>query len=288
MSAAALLLAALPLLAATGAEREELHVIGWNDACSVAVKHLLFPRLGEAISGEPIAARIGTVTIPPGEQRASPKWFQESRGALSWDAEAFEKVEKQLRALGYEREGFPETIRPQVSDAQPGLAETLLSTRTLALRPGLDWPGEGWRWTEARYSPLGTCALLLFEDGSSPPRPGWLLARVYNPRARLDRSRAHAANARLQLEAGELELALAEAATAAGLAPESALARYVHAGLLSLSGRTDAAVAELRAAIALDPEKTRQAREDRDFDNLRAREDFKRLVGRPLIERVVR
>ncbi|MDX6769518.1 MAG: hypothetical protein SF051_08305 [Elusimicrobiota bacterium] len=290
------MLALLPLLAVLtlpapaqddAVEREEFKVLGWNDACSVAVRQQLFPKLGVAIHGEPLSTRIGSVTIPPGEQKSVVKWFYEAAGTNTYDPRRIATVERALRKLGYARKGYPEAVRPDPSTEQPGLAETILSTRTLNLRPGLAWPGDGWRWAGADYSPLGTCALLVFESGV-PTRYAWVLARMYNPRMRLERSRAHATNARLLFGAGELEAAVAEAGTAAGLAPESALARYVHAALLSMSGRTDESVAELKAAIELDPKRAAAAKDDRDFDNVRERRDFRDLVGPTMLDRLTR
>lgn len=269
-------------------EREELALLGWNDACSVAIKHHVYPARGSAIYGEPVGTRLGTVTIAPGEQVQKDRWFYEASGPNTFDAARIARIEKDLRKLGYKRKGYPETVRPDPSREQPGLAETILSTATLNLREGPAWPGAGWRWSGADYSPLGTCALLLFDSLDSPPRKTWLMARTYNPRLRLERSRAHAANARLLFSAGELEGAVAEAGTAAALAPEAALSRYVHAALLAMSGRDDAAVAELRAAIERDPRKRKEARADRDFESLRARRDFRDLVGSSVLDRMTR
>lgn len=269
-------------------EREELALLGWNDACSVALKHHVYPARGAAIHGEPVGTRVGVLTIAPGEQKQESKWFYEAAGPNTFDPRRIARVERELKKLGYRRKGYAETVRPDPSRDQPGLAETILTTTTLSLRPGLPWPGAGWRWSGADYSPLGTCALLVFDSDEAPPRKGWLLARTYNPRARLERSRAHAANARLLFAAGELEDAVAEAGTAASLAPESALSRYVHATLLAMSGRDDEAIAELKASIQLDARKRKDARDDRDFETLRQRRDFRDLIGSSLLDRMTR
>ncbi len=289
MNAALLLavLSAAPVLS-VGIEKEEFTVLGWNDACSVAVSQLVYPKLGEAIHGEPIASRAGTLTIEPGSEAVATKWFREASGTNTWNPAAHEKVTRELGKLGYVRKGYAETVRTRVSEAQPGLAETLLSTRTLAIRPGMTWPTSSWRWSGADYSPLGTCALLLFESLSTPTRYAWRLTRIYNPRVRLERSRAHAANARLLFSEGELEGAVAEAGTAASLAPESALNRYVYATLLAMSGRPDESVAELRAAVERDPKRAKEARDDRDFESLRSRRDFRDLVGSSYFDRLTR
>lgn len=289
MRALLLLLLSLPAAAQELAvEREELALLGWNDACSVALKHHVYPARGAAIYGEPVGTRVGVATVQPGEQTHGMKWFYEAAGPNTFDPKRIARLGRELKKLGYRRKGYAETVRPDPSREQPGLAETILTTATLSLRPGLAWPGPGWRWSGAEYSPLGTCALLVFDSLEAPPRKTWLLARTYNPRVRLERSRAHAANARLLFSAGELEAAVAEAGTAASLAPESALSRYVHAALLAMSGRDDESVAELKAAIELDPRKRKDAREDRDFETLRPRRDFRDLVGSTLLDRMTR
>lgn len=269
-------------------EKEELDVLGWNDACSVALTQRVYPKFGQAIHGEPISSRTGTVTIAPGSEKSTSKWFHEARGVNSWSPAALEKVARALRKLGYTRTGYREVVRAQVSKAQPGLYEAILSTANLSLRPGHAFPDAGWRWSGADYSPLGTCALLLFETESPPARHDWRLVRVYNPRARLDRSRAHAANSRLLFADGELEGAVAEAGTAASLAPESAVARYVYSTLLAMSGREDEAMRELKAATTLDPKRAADAKNDRDFDSLRKRRDFRDLVGASYLDRISR
>lgn len=289
MNAALLLALALSAAAQQSAvEREELAVLGWNDACSVAVRHEVFHQLGAAIYNEPVSIKIGALSIPAGGQKAGAEWFYEASGSGVWNPRAVARVEKSLRKQGYARTGYAETVRPNPATSQPGLAETILSTRTLALRPGLAWPDADWRWSGANYSPLGTCALLLFDSLSGPPRRAWLLARIYNPRARLERSRAHAANARLLFGEGELEDAVAEAGTAARLAPESALARYTYAALLSLAGRANEAMVELKAATVREPEYLDRVKDDEDFESLRSRRDFRDLVGPTYRDRVSR
>lgn len=269
-------------------EREELAVLGWSDRCSVALKHLVYPKFGTAIHNEPVGTRVGTLTVEPGEQKGTARWFFEASGPNTFDAARVSSIEGQLAKLGYRRKGYAEVVRPDPSRAQPGLAETLLSTVTLRLRPGRDWPGPGWRWSGADYSPLGTCTLLIFDSNEEPPRKAFLLARTYNPRVRLDRSRAHAQNARLLFSAGELERAAAEAGTAASLAPESAVSRYVNAAMKAMTGRDEEAVSELRAAIERDPRKRKEARSDPDFETLRQRQDFRDLLGSNILDRMSR
>lgn len=259
-------------------DHEECRVIGWNDACGVAYSVLSYPKLGEAMAGEPISTRVGTLGIPVGKQKAAGRWTLEADGALSWDAKAYKKAEKDLRAGGYARRGYPEVIRDAPIGDQPLLAETILSTGTLQPRLKDGWPGPEWRWAGGEYNPLGTCALLAYESRENPRHYRLLLIRVYNPRARIDRAYAHASNARLLFNAGNLDDAAPEAETAAALAPELPIARYEHAAMLALTGRQNEAVRELAEAVKLDPALGAKARDDADFHDLRKRDDFRDLA----------
>jgi hypothetical protein len=258
-------------------EKETWSVVGWNDACGVAVTRLSYPRLGDAIHGEPVMTRVGTLSIPTGGETASRRWTLTADGPLTWDARGFAKAEDDLRQAGFSSAGYPETIRDAAVGDQPGLAETIFSTATLSSRlpPGA-WPGKGWRWAATDFNPLTTCALLVYE--SPARRVRFLLTRVYDPAARRKRAYAHASNARLLFDSGDLDGAAAEAATAAALDPGLGIARYNHAALLALTGWPNEAVAELAAAVRIDESYRTRAAKDRDFDGLRAREDFRDLI----------
>ncbi|HAZ09377.1 MAG TPA: hypothetical protein DCZ01_12860 [Elusimicrobia bacterium] len=258
--------------------RQEWRTIGWNNACSVALVHLAYPRLGDAIQSEPIMTRVGTLSIAPAEETATLRWALEADGALSWDARALAAAERSLREADYTRAGFRETIRPGPDADQPGLAATLHSTSTLAARARGGWPAPGWRWAGAEFNPLATCALLVYEDASRGSFYRFHLVRVYDARARIERARAHTTNARLLFDAGDVESAAAEAATGAGLAPELAVTRYHHAAMLAMTGHPNQAMAELAAAVRIDPKYKERARGDRDFDDLAKREDFRLLM----------
>lgn len=259
-------------------DREEWRTIGWNDACSVAFVHLAYPRLGDAIASEPIMTRVGTLGIAPGEEKSKLHWSLEADGALSWDARVVARTEKDLKKAGYARAGFPETIRSGPDGAQEGLAETLHSTSTLGARVKEGWPDAGWRWAAAEFNPLSTCALLVFESRERKSFFRFHLVRVYDTRARIERARAHTTNARLIFDTGDADSAVLEARTGARLGPELAVARYHHAAMLAVTGHPNPAMAELAAAIAIDPKYKERARTDRDFDELAKGEDFRRLT----------
>jgi len=276
------LLAALPAAAQTvggiNLEREEWRVIGWNDACSVAFVHLSYPRLGEAIHAEPVSSRVGFFSIPPGEEKASLRWTLTAEGPLSWNARAFAKAEKALQKIGYTRPGFLEPILDVPTGLQPGLSETLRSTSTLASRVRDGWPGPEWRWAAASYNPLATCALLVFEKPDQKFFYRFQMVRVYDPRARIERARAHTTNSRLLFDAGDQDSAAAEAKTGALLAPELAVTRYHYAAMSALMGQANKALAELAEAVRIDPKYKTRARENRDFEDIAQRDDFKALT----------
>lgn len=282
--APALLLGLLALPAAAQSpdevaiDHEDWSVIGWNDACGVAFKVLSYPKLGEAITSEPFSTRAGTLEIPVEKEKAAGSWTLAADGPQSWNPKALAKAEKDLKKGGFSRPGYPEIIQDGRIGPQPLLAEAILSTGTLSPRLKTGWPAPPWRWAGASYNPLATCALLVFENRGAPRRYSFLLVRVYNPRARTDRAYAHASNARLLFEGGDLDAGAAESETAARLAPDLAIARYQHAAMLALAGHANQAVEELAAAVKLEPKYREKARGDEDFVDLRQRDDFKDLL----------
>jgi hypothetical protein len=280
-SLALVLLLAIPAAAfdvdSSEIDHETWRVLGWNDACGVAFEHLYYPKIGQEIANDPIATQIGSSNIPTGAEKSTTTWALEASGRLSWDKPEADETEKELRKGGYSRAGYPEIIQDAPVGDQPGLADTLLSTSTLAARIKA-WPGPEWRWAGGSYSPLGTCALLSFEKRSGPRHYRLILARIYNPRARRDRAYAHATNARLVFETGNLAVAAPEAEIAAQLDPELPIARYEHAAMLAITGNPNEAVDELAIAVKLEPKYAKKAREDRDFEDLKVRQDFQDLT----------
>ncbi len=260
-------------------DRDEWSVIGWNDACSVAVERRSYPAIGTALRGEPVITRVGTLTIPTGGEVATRVWTLTGDGPLTWDARGFQSAVDDLRRAGYTAPGYPETIRDAPVGDQPGLAAALVSTGTLSSRLTQGWPGPGWRWAAASYNPLSTCALLVYRNRRRRAR--FLLTRVYDASARRDRAFSHASNARLLFNGGDLDGAAAEAEIAALLDPSLGIARYNHAALLALTGRPNKAVAELAAAVRIDPRYRARAAKDRDFADLRPRRDFQELMKAP-------
>lgn len=272
------MLAALAVpAAALDIDREEYLIIGWNNACSVAVERYGFPRLGEAIQDDPITSRIGTLSIVTDQPIVETRWILEADGANTYDKPALARIRKSFRKAGYDRKGFNEMIIASQTVTPSKSAEVILSTAILEARPDF-WPDtREWRWGRAHYNPLSTCALLVYEKLGARDRYKFILTRIYNPSARADRGRAHTTNARLLFNAGDLAGALIESQIGARTAPEVGGTRYQHAAMLTLSGRLDDAMRELLAAAKIDPRFTIKAAKDEDFDSLRNRQDFQEL-----------
>ena len=274
-----LLLTALAVpAAALDFEREEYKIIGWNNACSVAVERYAFPQLGQAISGEPITSRVGTLAIVTAKPTVETRWVFAADGTNTYDTAAIGRIRKKLRKAGYDRSGFNETIRAAATVESPGSAEVILSTTILQARPDF-WPDtRQWRWGWAHYNPLSTCALLVYEKIGEHDRFKFILTRIYNASARAERGRAHTTNGRLLFNAGDLDGALAETEIGARTAPEVGGTRYHYAAILTLNGRLDDAMRELLTAARIDARFAEKAAKDADFDSLRNRQDFQELI----------
>ena len=253
-------------------------MLGWNDECGVGLTVLTYAKFGEGFGGFPSSTRSGMLTIPVASEEPKTEWQLQADGMNSFKQLDLDKAEKDVKLSGYKRPGFPEVIQDGPIGNQPLLAETILSTSTLKMRITKGLPGPEWRWAGTNYNPLTTCALLVFEKRSALRQYSFILARIYNPRARTDRGYAHASNARLLFNDGELDYGAVEADTAARMAPEVPIARYENAAMLALTGHADQSVSELAAAIKLDSKYAAKARDDEDFAEVRARDDFQALT----------
>ncbi len=270
-------LIAVPSLAfAQEVQREELFILGWNDACSVAVAHYGY----SALAQDPVFARIGALTIAPGQQSAKAAWAADWSGDNTWRSSEADKLRREL-AVSHNQAGFPETIQVSHPSSRAVLDDILRSTQTFHLRLNAGWPSPPWRLGQIHYSPLGSCGLFIFVNDRAPkPVYSYVLARLYNPGARITRSHAHSAKSQLLLEAGDLPDALKEAAVAAQMAPLQAPARYHHAVLLCLSGSLAEAEEELVEAITLDARYKSQARTDKNLESLWSSRRFQEITKR--------
>ena len=264
-------------------DSETVRVIGWNNDCSIAVAHLGFAPLGESIMGLPVSTRIGTLTIEPGEEKATMEWQVEADGVGTWEKAEAARGESDLREAGYTRAGWHETVRPLAPAPDDEAGRLLVSTASLrSPAPDLPrgFPGR-WRLADVDYSPtIATCALLTFQDAGGKPLYALSLVRVGNVAARKDRARAHLAESRRLLDAGDRAGALAETAIAAAVCPEDALSRYYHSLQLLLDGQTDPALEELAATVALDPSFKKRARRDKDFSEFAWMPRFQEITGK--------
>lgn len=276
---ACLLLLIVPAAAAeVEVEREEYRIIGWNNACTVAVERYAYPVFGQAIHGEPISTRVGTLAIETAKPVVETRWVFQADGVNTYDKPAIAGFRKKLRKAGYDRPGFDETIRDAPTADTPGAAEVILSTAILEARPDF-WPATNeWRLGWIHYNPLTTCALLVYDKIGESARFKFLLTRIYNASARSERGRAHTTNGRGLFNAGELAAALAETEIGARTAPELGGTRYQYAAMLALSGRDEDAMRELLSAIKIDERFVAKAADDLDFESLRVRQDFKKHV----------
>lgn len=262
-----ILLSFLPRAAsALEAGKEELSIIGWNKACSVAVTHLSYPRPGQAVANEPIATRIGTLTVATGEEKARARWTIDWGGANSWLEKPAQEAMQSLIAAGYDDRGYREDIRNGIAP----------STASLQARQDPGWPSSDWRLARLHFNRLGTCALAVFAQEG--PLLRYVLTRVYNPKARSVRARAHLEEGLRLFDAGDLAGALDETGVAAAVYPEGAENRYHHAAMLCLSGELQESITELAEAVKLKPEYRKKALKDIDFESVAKQPRFRVLM----------
>ncbi len=257
--------------------REELEVIGWNDACSVAIQYLGYSRrVGNARPG-PVFSRIGTLTLEPGSAAQQLKWFYETDGNYTWKKTVVKATMDGFAKKGYDREGFTERISTPLFD-HPS-TRVLTSTASLTGRTASGWPPRTYALNRVHYSPLGNCALTVFElKASGEDYFQFLLVRILDAGTRRKRARHHILYARGLLDKGEIDAALIETRTAASIAPESAHARYNYAALLALTGRLKSALKELETTIKKDSSYKKKAVKDIDFEELRRNHRFRFLT----------
>lgn len=260
--------------------KETFELIGWNKQCSVAVSHLGYPKVGEAIADEPLMTRLGTLTIPAEGREVSAHWLLELDGRGSWNPPAAAAARESLKKAGYTRPGFPETVRDAPVVQERDLPRLLSTTDTFKAAGAGFPPPPPWRLARVHYAPFSSaCALFVYTRGSAAqPFHKLFLLRIGNPTIRFDRADAHVTNALLLFEKGRLTEAIDEAQIAAALAPEQSLSRYTYGELLALDGEVEAALAELAAAIKIDPANKRKARKDKDWDALKRDRRFKDLT----------
>ena len=272
MLAAALLLASLAHGELTDKNRfgyEEVSLLGWNDACAVALRHLRYPPSPEGGPIDPEAGRIGAVALAPDSTKAAPTWTLIVKEGTLWDRGQAAAAQDAMARAGFTRSGYRERLYKEPVVGGLGI-ETLASTASLRIGYQVSIPTAPYSLVQIDYSPLGTCAFLLYEKPGHPPNLyRYQLARVPLD-ARRKRAQAHLNNGLLLYRKGnDIFGALAEVEIAAAMDPRLGDARYHHAALLAVHGRFEEALAELREAVLLDEKYARMAKEAVEFDDLK-------------------
>ncbi|MBI5625263.1 MAG: hypothetical protein HY924_15910 [Elusimicrobia bacterium] len=273
-----LLLAGLPARAQV--DRETLEILGWAKACSVAVEYYGYPALGNAIFTEPISMQIGSISLVEPKREPVVKWLIHADGKSVWDADKARKAEEKLRKSGFVLKGSSETL-PGQPTGWPGVDQVLLTTRSLGAYSPSGWPQEkDFRLHQIHYSPMGTCALLLYRWTGAANRDffQFVLVRLRNPRAKVERALAYLDLANRLFESGDLDGALRASRLAASGAQRDAETRYKHAAYLALSGYRQEAIDELATALRYRRENRERARLDPDFEDLRKDKRFRLLT----------
>ncbi len=267
---------------ATRSGYEELSILGWAGGCSVGMQYLRYPPEGQGMSGVPDAWRLGTVALPPDAAEQVETWSYTSSHGHGYAREDMAAAAAVLKDAGrHDRRGTVERLRyGRVAD-QPGLEGLLMSTAVFKTDPPLGGFPERFRFSEVHYSPLGSCALFLFQDIRSP-RDGYRtkLVRLPEPGVRRVRARAHVTNA-LLLYRNDADITGAEAelAVASAMDPGYPLARYHHAVLLTLHGRFEEAIESLKVALKRDPSWAAEARRAGEFEPLQGDPRFKAILA---------
>jgi hypothetical protein len=263
---------------------DELFFAGWGQGCSAGLRYFSYAPTGEVMEGLPVTWSVGSLTIVPGDPRPREDWIYKGITSKAWEKWRADDAAAQLRKRGYLVQGRSERVAPPQPGKPLGPEETLLlSTAAFQLADPVRWPTRNWRIDEVRYSPLGTCLFVVFRDTAAPTDTyRWRLVRVQNPGVRRVRARAHVTRGmRLYQQDADIYRALDELAAAAGMDPDYPVARYHHAVLLALHGRTDEAVAELKTAVSLDPAYRKKAEDAVEFVSLRRDRRFQDLLHPP-------
>ena len=287
MQAAALALMLVSLARADMTDRnrygyEEVAVLGWNDACSVALRHYRYPPFAEGAEPEPVAGRVGAVVLKPDSALPRGVWTLEVKEGTLWDRAQAAAAHDALTRIGFTRQGLRERLRKEPAPPGGPRLATFESTASLRVGYAVPIPSAPYSLSWVDYSPLGNCAFLLYEKQGRPPGVyRYQLVRIPLD-VRRERAQAHLKNAELLYRKGEDTYgSLDEAEIAAGMDPRLGEARYRYAMMLALHGRFDEALRELREAVVIDPAYGRQAKEAVEFDDLHGQPRFKKAIEPP-------
>ncbi len=261
-------------------ESERLDVIGWGRGCAVAVNHSGLTSRIRGLPEEPAFQRVGILSLVPGKGLRT-NWTMEASSPTPDQLQAGAAEVKRLGKSGYAAPGQIEEL-PPIPTGLAAADAVLFSTATLGVSAPGGLPGAELRLERIHYSPLKTCALLVYVyKAFRQETRQFVLARLTRPGGRRERAQARLSLAKWLFDQGGLAPALAHAGLAAQLAPENAVIRYEHATYLALNGRLDEALDELAEAIQRSPQLRGQAAEDRDFESLAENPQFKKLLRLP-------
>lgn len=259
---------------------EEVVVLAWNEACSIGIRHYRYPGSVEGAPVDPMWGRLGAVSLDPGETRAKVNWLLQVKPGYAYYKGYQTAAEDQLNRGGYTRNGFVERVRTEPVASGRGLESLIKSTASLEVGYNVAYASAPHALSRVYYSPLGTCAFLVFERPGIPPDLfKYQLVRV-PVETRRKRAEAHITNALLLYKKdGDLYGALEEAEIAAGMDPRLAEARYRYAALLSAHGRFEEALKELREAVTLERSYAKTARAAIEFEDLWKQPRFKQAIA---------
>jgi hypothetical protein len=248
---------------------DELAFLGWNDACSCALQYQRYPPAGQQLQGVPDGWRLGAASIAPAAKEMTEKWVYRSEPGFSWDPDRAAAAIAALQRAGYTRAGFVEAVRAGPT-GRTDLETSLRSPAPLAQGQTVSWPKPPFALRQVFYSPLAVCALAVFKNEASPRDSfRWKLVRLLDPGVRRARARAHLENGLLAYDNADIYAAAEETGIAAAMMPDMPSARYQNARMLATHGRFDESLAELEAAIRLDPVYKKEARGSLEFGGLK-------------------
>ncbi|MBI5203037.1 MAG: hypothetical protein HY925_15705 [Elusimicrobia bacterium] len=261
---------------------EEVELVGWNDGCSVAIRHFRYPPSVEGAQVEPNWGRLGTVSLDPDQTRPSTRWALQVKEGFPFSKGYELAGQEQLSRGGYKKPGFTERVRPEPVASGRDLDLVIHTTSSLEVGYTVPYASAPYVLSSVHYSPLSTCAFLVFKKPGHPPNLyKYQLVRVPVD-VRRRRAQAHLTNALLLYKKqSDTYGALEEAEVAAAMDPRLAEGRYQYAVMLALHGRFDESLKELHEAVLIDGKWAKEAKLAVEFEDLWKQPRFKQALVVP-------